>query len=343
MRRITGFGWRAAGLAAAGVALAAAASAAPAAEAGAGGERVAIVRSAPGTAPSRPVTLDTADWEAFQAAGRAARMEAARAARAAAVVTVKTSVDQAVAAMRADIPAFIAWRFSFFTTYRLAFSAVAGLFSGTSAADSVGAVTGERFRALVLNPDALRTRLSAALDTIAADSTARRSALIAGRAAALDGLAVQRGQPAGAGEVAAAVWEADALGLPMPDPLRPQVPVPDSLADIGWLGEREGLVMAGRQAARRGSGLAAEPAVLAALPAALIEGAPLLAAPVVAVVATGVGMAVEYFAVRLWESGERDDLIKAANQALDLYAAALVSGLQPLADDTVRRTLGPWE
>lgn len=339
MRRIKGFGRRAAGLAAgAALALAAAGSVALAA-----GEHVAIVRSAPGTAPSRPVTLEATDWEAFQATSRTARMEAARAARAAAVATVKASVDEAVAAMRADIPAFIAWRFSFFTTYRLAFSAVAGAFSGTSAADSVGAVTGERFRALVLNPDATRARLSKALDSIAADATARRSALIAERSAALDGFAVQRGQPAGAGEVAAAVWEADALGLPMPDPLRPQVPVPDSLADIGWLGEREGLVMAGRQAARRGSGLAAEPAVLAALPAALIEGAPLLAAPVVAVVATGVGMAVEYFAVRLWESGERDDLIKTADRSLDLYGAALVSGLQPLADDTVRRTLGPWE
>lgn len=336
VRRISGLGWMAAGVAAALLGSVVVAVGAP-------GERVAIVRSAPGAAPSRPVTLEAADWEAFLAASRAARAEAARDARDAAAATVKSTVDEAVAAMRAEIPAFIAWRFSFFTTYRLTFSAVAGVFTGTSPAESVGAVTAERFRALVLNPDALRTRLSAAVDAVAADTTARRAALVAARSAALDRVSAERGVSAGAGSVTGAVSEADALGLPTPDPLRPQVPIPDPSGDIGWLGGREALVMAGRQAARRGTGLAAEPALLATLPVALLEGAPLLAAPVVGVIATGVGMAVEYLAVRLWESGEREDLVKAANEALDLYAASLVSGLQPLADDVVLRTLGPWE
>ncbi|WP_431855401.1 hypothetical protein [Azospirillum sp.] len=336
MRRITGAGWLVAGVVVALLGSVVVAVGAP-------GERVAIVRSAPGAAPSRPVTLEAADWEAFLAASRTTRAEAARSARDAATARVKATVAEAVAAMRADIPAFLAWRFSFFTTYRLTFSALAGAFTGTSPAESVGAVTAERFRALVLNPDALRTRLSAAMDAVAADTIARRAALTVERAAALDRMAAERGLSAGSGSVMAAVSEADALGLPTPDPLRPQVPIPDPSGEVGWLGGREALVMAGRQAARRGTGLAAEPALMASLPVALLEGAPLLAAPVVGVVATGVGMAVEYLAVRLWESEERDDLVKAANEALDLYAVLLVSGLQPMADDVVLRTLGPWE
>lgn len=311
-------------------------------------ERVMVARSASAATPLPPVTLAKDDWNAFLHATRLARAEVADAARAAARARLRTAVDQTVEAMQAGIPAFADWRFSFFTTYRLSYAALSGTVTGGDATESVRAVLAERFQALVLDAASPHQRLIQALDDIAADVAARRGAFVAERRAALDRLAAERALPSDAGPIRGpvpgpiphVVSEADALELPPLEPLRRHIAVDAAAADVGWLDDREMLVLAGRQAVRRSAGFLAEPALLATVPAPLLEATPFLVGPVVGAAVFGTGMAVEFAAVKLWESSERAALEAAAGEALDQYRDALLAGALPNADTIVNRMVG---
>lgn len=305
-------------------------------------DAVAVARGA-ATSPVPPVLLARTDWESYAAATRAARVEAAEAARAAGETRLRAAVDDAVAAMRAQIPAFVAWRFSFFTTYRLTFTALSGAITGADPMDAARAFVAERFRDIVLTPNALRDRLGQAVAEIDADVGARRAAFVAERSAAFDRLAAQRALPPGKAAVPAVVSEADALELPTPAPLRPDTPLPDTATAVGWMAEEEALVLVGRQAARRGAGLAAEPVLLATAPAALVNTAPLLAGPAIGAAAFAASLAVEYVVVKLWEAEEEDALAAAAGHALDQYREALLAAALPAAATITAGSLGGLE
>lgn len=305
-------------------------------------DAVAVARGA-STTPVPPVLLARADWESYAAETRAARAKAAEAARAAGEARLRAAVDDAVAAMRTQVPAFAAWRFSFFTTYRLTFTALSGAVTGNDPMEAARAFVGERFRDIVLNPDLLRERLARAVADVDTDVAARRAAFVAERSAAFDRLAAQRTLSPGKAAVPAVVSEADALELPTPDPLRPDTPLPDPTASVGWMAQEEALVLVGRQAARRGAGLAAEPVLLAAAPAALIDAAPLLAGPAVGAAAFAASLAVEYAVVKLWEAEEADALAEAAGRALDQYRDALLAAALPAAATIAVSSLGGLE
>ncbi|HYH17289.1 MAG TPA: hypothetical protein VD995_01610 [Azospirillum sp.] len=300
---------------------------------------VAVARSTAAD-PVPAVLLARADWESYATATRTARVEAAEAARAAGEARVRAAVDQAVAAMRAEIPAFIAWRFSFFTTYRLTFTALSGAVTGADPVEAARAFVAERFRDIVLNPDALREQFAKAVVDIGADVAARRAAFVDDRRAAFDGLAAQRALPPGKATGPAVVSEADALELPTPGPLRPDTPLPDPITGVGWMAEEEALVLAGRQAVRRGAGLAAEPALLATAPAAMLEAAPLIAGPAIGAVAFAAGLGVELAVVKLWEAEEHAALAEAAGRAVDQYRDALLTAALPVSAAIVAGSLG---
>lgn len=336
VRRSIGFGVLAifaAGAAAAG-------ACAPAAAGGPQEERVAIARSGHAADPAPPIILARADWEGFLAESRAARASAARAAAAAAEARLRTALEEAVAAMRAEIPTFVGWRFSFFTTYRLTFTALGGAVTGNDPELAVRSAVAERFHELVLNAGTLRARLSRTADDITLDVARQRDAFAAERRAALERLADERALPPPETPITTVVSESDALELPPVSPLRPALPIPDPTSEVGWLGQREALVMAGRQAARRGTGLVAEPMVLAAVPASMLEAAPLLVAPAAGAVVFGAGVAVEFVAVKLWEASEREALEEAAHQALSRYHDELAATARPAADAIVAGSFG---
>lgn len=302
-------------------------------------QRVAIVRSGRAGDPAPPVVLAQADWEAFLAETRLARARVASTATEDAEARLQTAIDETIAAMRGEIPAFADWRFSFFTTYRLTFTAVSGVFTGTDPESAVKVAVAERFREMVLKPVTVRTRLAQAMDDVTLNAASQREAFIAERRIALDRLAEERGQPSAATPVAM-VSEADALGLPPLSSVRPTLPVADPNDEVGWLGQREALVMAGRQAARRGIGAVVEPTVLAVAPVSLAETAPFLVSAAAGATVLGAGLAVEFVALKLWESTEREALEEEAHGALNRYHRELSGIVSPVAGTLVTGTLG---
>lgn len=304
-------------------------------------DRIAIVRGGRAGEPAAPIVLLRSDWEAFLAETRIARARAARTATEDAEARLLTTIDKTVAAMRAEIPTFVGWRFSFFTTYRLTFTAVGGAVTGTDPESAVRVAVAERFRELVLMPGMARTSLSQAVDEVTLNAAIQREAFAAERRLALEHLAMERGQPPTAAPVAAMVSEADALDLPPLSTLRPALPVAELTDEVGWLGQREVLVMAGRQAARRGIGAIVEPTVLAAAPVSLLETAPFLASAATGATVLAAGLAVEYVALKLWESTEREALEEEAHGALNRYHQELTATATPIASTLVTGTLGP--
>lgn len=303
-------------------------------------EWVAIVRSGRAGDPAAPIVLARSDWEAFLAETRRARARAASTAIEDAELRLRTGIDGMVAAMRAEIPAFVGWRFSFFTTYRLTFTAVGGVFTGTDPESAVKIAVAERFREMVLKPVTVRTRLTQAMDDVTLNAANQREAFIAERRIALDRLARERGHASATAPVAAMMSEADALGLPTLSSVRPALPISDPNDEVGWLGQREALVMAGRQAARRGIGTIVEPTVLAVAPVSLVETAPFLVSAAAGATVLGAGLAVEFVALKLWESTEREALEEEAHGALNRYHQELSGIVSPVAGALITATLG---
>jgi hypothetical protein len=303
-------------------------------------QRVAIVRSGRAGEPAPPVVLARSDWEAFLAETRLTRTRVASTATEDAEARLRTAIDETISTMRTEIPAFVGWRFAFFTTYRLTFTAVSGVFTGTDPESAVKVAVAERFREMVLKPVMVRTRLAQAMDDVTLNATSQREAFIAERRIALDRLAQERSQPSAATPVAAMVSEADALGLPPLSSVRPVLPVSDPDDEVGWLGQREALVMAGRQAARRGIGAVVEPTVLAVAPVSLAETAPFLIGAAAGATVLGAGLAVEFLALKLWESTEREALEEEAHGALHRYHRELSGIVSPVAGTLVTATLG---
>lgn len=303
-------------------------------------DRIAIVPGGRAGEPAAPIVLLRSDWDAFLAETRIARAHAARTATEDAETRLRTTIDETVAAMRAEIPTFVGWRFSFFTTYRLTFTAVSGAVTGTDPESAVRVAVAERFRELVLMPGMVRTRLSQAVDEVTLNAVSQREAFTAERRLALERLAMERGQPPTAAPVAAMVSEVDALDLPPLSTLRPVLPLAELTDEVGWLGQREVLVMAGRQAARRGIGAIVEPTVLAVAPVSLLEAAPFLASAATGATVLGAGLAVEYVALKLWESTEREALEEDAHGALNRYHQELTAIATPIAGTLVTGALG---
>lgn len=301
---------------------------------------VAIVRGGRAGDPAPPVVLARSDWQAFLAETRLVRARAASTATEDAEARLRAAIDETVAAMRAEIPAFIGWRFSFFTTYRLTFTAVSGVVSGNDPESAVRVAVAERFREMVLKPVMVRTRLAQAVDDVTLNAASQREAFIAERRIALDRLAQERGQASAAAPVAAMVSEADALGLPPLSSVRPALPLSDPNDEVGWLGQREALVMAGRQAARRGIGTVVEPTVLAVAPVSLAETAPFLVSAAAGAAVLGAGLAVEFLALKFWESTEREALEEEAHGALNRYHGDLSGIVSPVAGALITGTLG---
>lgn len=303
-------------------------------------DQVAVVRGGRAGEPAPPIVLSRADWDAFLAETRVARARVAQAAADDAEARLQTAVDEAVAAMRTEIPTFIGWRFSFFTTYRLTFTAISGAATGSDPEAAVRLAVAERFRELVLKPGMVRSRLAQAMDEVTLTAAGRREAFVAERRIALDHLARHRGQPSAAAS-AAMVPEADALDLPALSSLRPALPVAESTDEVGWLGQREVLVMAGRQVARRGIAAVVEPTALAAAPVSLMETAPFVVGAAAGATVLGAGLAIEFVALKLWESTEREALEEEAHGALNRYHRELTGVVQPIAGALVTGTLGP--
>ncbi|PWC90100.1 hypothetical protein TSH100_03710 [Azospirillum sp. TSH100] len=303
-------------------------------------EPVAIVRSGRTGDPAPPVVMARSDWEAFLAETRFARVRATVTATEDAEARLRTAIDETTAVMRAEIPAFVGWRFSFFTTYRLTFTAVSGVVSGTDPESAVKVAVAERFREMVLKPVMVRTRLTQAMDEVTLNATRQREAFIAERRIALDRLAQERGGASTGAPVAVMVSEADALGLPPMSSVRPALPVSDPNDEVGWLGQREALVMAGRQAARRGVGVVVEPTVLAVAPVSLAETAPFLISAAAGATVLGAGLAIELVALKLWESTEREALEEEAHSALNRYHQELSGIVSPMAGALIAGTLG---
>lgn len=303
-------------------------------------DTVAVIRAGAGAAPAPPAALRREAWEAFRLATRDARAAVAAEARAAGRAQARAAVETAVAAMRAEIPAFADWRFSFFTTYRLTFTGLGAALTGGQAGEAVQAALAERFAALVLKPDTVRRALGTAIDEVAEEGSRRRAAFVAERRDTLDRLVADARPGPRVAAAMPAVAESEALGLPTPGPRRTEVALPAADGEVGWFGRGEALVFAGRQALRRGVGSAAEPFVLAALPAGLFETVPLVAGPLLGGALFAAGLGSEFVAVKLWEAEERAGLEEAAGRALDLYRDALLAQATAAADEVTAAAVG---
>lgn len=253
---------------------------------------------------------------------------------------------QAVAGMRERLPAFADWRYSFFSSYRLTFSALASAVTGGNANEAVQATVQERFQAMVVDPYVLRARLETAAIRAQEATVGWRHVFEASQREALDTLVSQRGAPWDGQTANAVVTESTLLFPPAPgstDGMATAVPAVTETPTVG-LGA-EAAVLAARQATRRGVGIAAEPLVI--VPAAeLVVGAiGVVATPVVGAAAFAVGLVAEYAIARTWDSVDRETFLADASKSLDDIEAALLQEAERRAEaltDTAFGSVPQW-
>lgn len=238
---------------------------------------------------------------------------------------LQTEARQSVAGMRERLPAFADWRYSFFSSYRLTFSALIAAVSGGDANEAVRATVRERFQAQVVDPYAVSLRMEAAAIRAQEKTLAWRRVFVTSQHEALDALVSQRGAPWDGRPVNAVVTESMLLSPPSPGTGGRKAASVDPVADTPTVAvESEAAVLAARQATRRGVGIAAEPLVIVPAAEFVAGAAGVAASSFVGVAALAAGLAAEYLIVRSWDAIDRDTFLADADKVLAGVEAELV-------------------
>ncbi|GAB4173388.1 MAG: hypothetical protein OHK0024_10010 [Thalassobaculales bacterium] len=267
-----------------------------------------------------PALVPLALWRQAESGRRQDLAELRAAAAQEAAGTLAAAAEAVAEDYRQRVTAFVDWRYSFFTSYRLMFGGIGGMFGGQAFTATVEQAVAERFRDIVLRPAETEARL-------------RRAATAAGRRLNEHRAAFLERDRQGLVRLAAAgrLWRGEEprhivgpVGSSLPEAvvIDPVVEVAPTAAPALAV-DREGAVAVGRQGVRRliggmvGDGLAATAAGAGA------EAALLTTFGVTGTLGFAAGILVEWQAQKGFEALDRPDFEARSLAAAEAAAEAL--------------------